>query len=229
MVDHIPWSFSGLMTFEECPFRFLHERLLKTVPYTETPKIRAGKKAHSQLERRLNLGTRLPSTLAHMEDLIVKIEDMKSRGASVFAERKLGFTRDGRCTDYFSGEGIWLRVVADVTIETKRAVKVLDWKNGKSEYAKHEQLEVTNMAMLMSNPSLRKATSKFQFLQKEHVPPEPIELETERGELPDLVEEYTNRADALAAAKNDDHWPKFPGSGCRWCPVKRCEFYEKKG
>lgn len=166
MASHVAWSYSGLSTYEKCAWLFYNERVIKSVPFTKTPQIVEGNKAHTSLERRVKNRITLPKVLRHMEPTCAAIDDIRRKGATVHAERKLAFTRDGKETGYFDDD-VWLRVVADVTIETPNKVAILDWKNGKARNASEEQLEVNNMAMLMSRPKLKSSTSRFVFIDPE--------------------------------------------------------------
>ena len=134
----IPWSYSFLHHFANCPQKAYRKYIKKDLPKEDSPELREGITTHKLLEAYLKSGgaTRLPvNLLPHARPLV---------RAGLHAEHMMGMTVDQGPAKFF-GEP-WGRGKADVLILDPPTAMIIDWKTGKP---REDDRELRQLALLV--------------------------------------------------------------------------------
>ena len=185
-----------------------------------------GSKLHKQLERNVvRAGNNLPATgdpqVLSAHPIIQAFVDQHPQ---VFIEHKMAFTKKWKPVGYFDKD-VWLRAVLDLTgiasaTDEKGPISIIDFKTG--QYRPNEdQVRLYNLCALKFWPKASSVTSALVFIDhKRSAPP----VTTTREQLPDLVDEYCDRAEAINIAVEKDHFPAQQCFQCKWCGVVDCRY-----
>ena len=69
-------SYSALKLYENCPYRYYHQRIAKTVVDKGGEASQHGERVHKHLEDRLRDKVDLPQELKHVEPLVNSFENL---------------------------------------------------------------------------------------------------------------------------------------------------------
>lgn len=214
---NLAWSYSGLKTFQSCPKKYYHLKVLKDVREDETEAIRYGKDAHKAAELYVKNGTDLPGKYEFMR---AQLDKLKSLEGEKYCELKCGLTKDLEPCDFFAKD-VWLRAVIDLVIvnEETGVARVIDYKFGKSKNADISQLQLMALVVFKTFPNINKVRAGLLFCPEDKLIPTKYEAENS-GEmwmswLPEVAR--------LEQAYKSDVWNANPSGLCKaWCSVLSC-------
>ena len=86
----LPWSFTSLESFKNCPFAYQAKYVLKTVKEAPTEAMTWGNRVHKDFEDRLAVDTPLPVDLKQHEWFMKKLSDLEG---VAFTEQKIALDR----------------------------------------------------------------------------------------------------------------------------------------
>lgn len=208
------WSFSVLRSFDTCPKKHYHTRVLKDVKEPEGEAARWGMKVHKAFELRVKNGTPLPPELMGHEPVLARFAG--AHGV-VTTEQQIALTRDFKPTQWFAKD-VWMRAVIDLCIINKSHALVVDYKTGKQS-DDFDQLELTAAVVMTLNPQVLTVTGAYLWLKDEMVTKDAWA----RSHVPGIWQRNIERLTPLNAAHANSHWPAKPNGLCRkWCPVTFC-------
>ena len=218
-MNKVVWSFSSLKTFEQCPRKYLHTRILKDVQELDTQATAYGTEVHSAAEHYIKSGTPIPAKFGYMQPLLDKLNSIEGEK---HCELKLGLRRDLTTCSY-SDKDVWWRGVADLVVvnEGKGLAHSVDFKTGKnSRYADTKQLDLVAVGVFAKFPSIKRVKSALLFVVSNELIPAEHTVEN----IPKYMEQPTRSVARIETAIDKNVWNPVQGPLCRFCPVTTCEF-----
>lgn len=211
-------SFSSLKLFENCPYRYYHQRIAKTVVDKGGEASIAGERIHKQLEARLLHEARLPPELSKLEPIAQSIEKL-AEGGELLVEQEMTLTCELKPTGWWDNDA-WFRSKLDVCVVVGDKAVVFDWKTGKRR-PDFTQLEMFALQVFSHYPEVNKVSSTFVWTQG-------IELDKDvykRSDKSDLTAKLLEKTTRIEQAVDKDKWPAKPSGLCKFCPCKDfCEY-----
>jgi hypothetical protein len=221
-VERLPvtaWSYSSIKTFDQCPKKYYHLRVVKDVKDEGGDAAIYGTNVHKAAEDHIALGAPIPAKYSYIRPVL---DVLKAIPGEKRCEIKLGVRRGE--TGYepagFFDADVWWRGIADLLILDDTKAYVVDYKTGKSaRYADTKQLDLLAGAVFLHYPQVVSIKSALAFVVS--------------GELVDKVhtvemrDSYLNvfetQLDRLAKAEETGVWNAVPNALCRnYCPVTEC-------
>jgi hypothetical protein len=221
---NITWSYSSLKTFEQCPKKYYHLRVLKDVKDTGSEATIYGQEVHKAAEEYIKDGVPIPKKFEFLQDICDAFNIIQG---DKHCELKMGVKRTP--TGYepcgFFDQDVWWRGVADLVIINGKLAFSIDYKTSKNaKYADLKQLDVVAAALFTHFPEIERIKSALafvvsgEFIHKEH-----------RAELRDsYFASFDDNLDRLAAAQETGVWNANTGPLCKFCPVTSCEHNRKR-
>lgn len=217
MSSNPPWTYSQLDTFETCPRKFYHLKVVKDIVEPPTVHTEWGKRVHSAFEDFVDKGEELPEGMTQWKPLAQKIAALPGQKLT---EHQYAIDRNFQPTQW---AGSWSRGIADLVVIHKDKAAVLDYKTGKRKPT--EQLDLYANYIFHHHPEVNKVTTGFVWLKEKRIDWKPIEREA----VPVIWQGLLPRVAKLESAYERDRWPARTSGLCNgWCPVTSCEFNKKK-
>ena len=215
----IVWSFSSLKTFQQCPRKYYHNKILKDIREPDTKATLYGKEMHLVAEEYIRDGKPIPPTFDYITPTM---EALAAIPGEKHCEVKLGLTRDLRACD-FDAPDVWWHGIADLVIinEEKGLAHSIDYKTSKNaRYADVKQLDLVAAGIFAKFPKIKKIKSALvfvvskEFVKADHVAERALEY----------VAKVTPDVERINTAIRTDVWNPVQGPLCRFCFVKTCEY-----
>lgn len=216
----LAWSYSSIKTFDQCPKKYYHLRVIKDVKDEDSTATVYGKDLHSAAEEFIRDGTPIPpkfSFLAPTLEALRKIEGEKH------CEIKLGVAkRDGKFApcDFFAKD-VWWRGIADLLIinKEKKQAWLVDYKTSKNaRYADTKQLDLLAGAVFTHFPEVVSIKSALLFVVSNEIVKKEHEYIMKSSYLNCMEPELMR----LDAAMRTGVWNPNSGPLCKFCPVVDC-------
>jgi hypothetical protein len=220
----ITWSYSSLKTFEQCPKKYYHLRVVKDTKDEGTPAMLYGQELHKAAEDYIKEDAPIPPKFQFVKEVV---DSIKNIPGEKHCELKLGIKRTNagyEPCDFFDKD-VWWRGIGDVVVVQDDLAFSLDYKTGKNaKYADLKQLDVLAAALFVHFPQIKKIKSALafvvsnEFIRKEHY----VAMRDSyfASFLPDL--------DRLETAQETGVWNANTGPLCKFCPVHHCEHNRKR-
>jgi len=214
----IVWSFSSLKTFQQCPKKYYHTRILKTEREPDTVATLYGKSAHTVAEEYILNKTPIPPEFEYMKDML---DQLNAIPGEKLCEVMLGLTKDLEPCE-FNADDVWWHGIADLVVlnEENGIAHSVDYKTSKnSRYADVKQLDLVATAIFAKYPKIKTIKSALLFVvSKDFV------KATHHAEMKDkYIEKPAQDVARIEAAIENGVWNPITGPLCRFCPVKVCE------
>lgn len=213
----LPWSYSSLTGYENCPHQFYEVRIAGTTPRKDTKEASSGVDIHKQIEDYCNgvasledkkLKKIVDKTLADLDKAFLKFE------------HKLAITQKREPTEW-EAEDCHHRGIMDVSYinPDDPVAKVFDWKSGKVN-AYSQQLKANALTIFAHYPHVQEVRTQYVWLKFDSVTPGRV-----FREFSDKIwDAFEKRVTVMVAAEQQNIWPKRPSGLCkRYCPVVTCE------
>jgi len=221
---NITWSYSSLKTFEQCPKKYFHLKVVKDVKDEGSEATLYGQELHKAAEDYLKEGTPIPPKFSYVQDTVDAIKNIPGEK---HCELKLGVRKTD--TGYepcgFFDKDVWWRGIGDVIVVQDELAFSLDYKTSKNaKYADLKQLDILAAALFTHFPQIKKIKSALafvvsnEFVHKEHF-----------AEMRDsYFAAFEPDLDRLATAQETGVWNTNTGPLCKFCPVVSCEHNRKR-
>jgi hypothetical protein len=212
------WSYSSIKTFDQCPKKYYHLRILKDVKDSDTTATVYGKELHTAAELYIRDGVEIPPKFSFIKttlEALNKIEGEKH------CEIKLGLAKkDGEFTPCeFFDEDVWWRGIADLLIIQGEKAFLVDYKTSKNaKYADTKQLDLLAGAVFTHYPQVKTIKSALLFVVSNEVVQKEHDALFRTAYLSAMQPELIR----LEAAINNDVWNTNSGPLCKYCPVVEC-------
>lgn len=221
---NITWSYSSLKTFEQCPKKYYHLKVVKDVKDEGSEATLYGQELHKAAEDYIKEGKAIPPKFSYIQDTVDAIKNIPGEK---HCELKLGVRKTD--TGYepcdFFAKDVWWRGIGDVVVVQGELAFSLDYKTSKNaKYADLKQLDILAAALFTHFPQVKRIKSALafvvsnEFIHKEHV-----------ADMRDYYfSTFEPELDRLAAAQETGVWNTNTGPLCRFCPVVSCEHNRKR-
>lgn len=213
-------SFSSIKMYENCPYRYYHQRVKKSVVDQGGEASLYGERVHKFLEDRLKGDAPLPQEVEGYEHLVGAVEKL-CKGGELLTEQELTLNIDLKPTGWFDKDA-WLRTKIDVLILKNNTAVVLDWKTGKRR-PDFSQLELYAAQVFTHHPHITRISSGFVWL-KDSAMDKSVYTREEHHELWQSVLERIAR---IEKSLETDTWPAKPSGLCKFCPAKHLCRYSR--
>lgn len=207
-------SFSSIKLFENCPLRYYHQRIAKTVKDQGGAASLHGERIHKFLEERLKgVVSELPPELANLEPVVDTLVKLVGDG-SLFIEQEMTLNAGLEPTGWWDADA-WIRSKLDVLVVKKHTAVVMDWKTGKRR-PDFTQLELFALQVFAHYPDVELVTSTFVWTQDMTTDKEMYR----KRDSHQLWEKLLDRIRRIELAAENENWPAKPSGLCRYCPCK---------
>lgn len=222
----IAWSYSSIKTFDQCPKKYHHLRILKDFKDEDSVATIYGKELHKAAEDFIKEGTPIPPRFSFINDTLEALKKIKGEK---YCEIKLGIAkRDGKFVpcDFFAKD-VWWRGIADLLIinEEKQTAYLVDYKTSKNaKYADTKQLDLLAGAVFTHYPKIVEIKSALLFVVSNEIVKKNHEFMMQSSYLNSMEPELAR----LDAAIKTNVWNPNAGPLCKFCPVTSCA-HNRKG
>lgn len=214
MPTKFPLSFSRLNTFEQCPLKFEHLYVNKTVKDQDTVYTEYGTRVHSSLENYAK--TSDPETLTQetakhkgLVDRIVQCDGDK------FYEYQMALDSRKQPCDWFADD-IWIRGIADVLVVNDKKAYCLDWKTGKVK-DNPTQLQLFAYLVFQHFPSVEEVKTSYVWLAHDEM----TTVGYKRMYMESIWNALEQRFNRVQEAVDVGVFQAKPSRLCNWCPAKK--------
>lgn len=217
MTQKLTHSFSSIKQFDNCPKRYFHQRIERSVKDEGGEAAIYGDQVHKALEDRVKEGKPLPPALAKHEDVCATLVSIPD--AEVHAEIEMVLNKNFEPTGWWD-EDAWIRSKLDVLVVRGKSALVGDYKTGKRRPDPF-QLDLFALQAFCHYPSVEVVSASFWWLKDDTTD----SFKYSRREMPRLKQNMQYKINRIEAALENDNWPAKPSGLCSYCPCKDfCEF-----
>jgi len=207
------WSYSSIKTFDQCPKKYFHLKVVKDVKDDPGEAAVYGSAVHEAAELFVRDGTPIPEKFAYMRPIV---EPLAAKQGTKYTELKLGV----RKTD---DKDVWWRGIVDLLIVNGKTAYMIDYKTGKNaKYADMKQLDLMAGALFIKHPELETIKSALAYVVSNEFP----NKVHKREKLNEYMSVFDDQLDQLDAAIENGVWNAKTSPLCGWCPVTSCEHYK---
>ena len=211
-------SYSAIKLFENCPYRYFRQRIVKDVEDEGGEASKYGERIHKMLEDRLKDEATLPEEAAGYEDLCQAVEAMSSNG-ELLIEAELVLTENLEPTGWWEPDA-WLRSKLDVLVIDGDLAVVMDWKTGRRRVDQF-QMELFAAQVFKHYPDIKKVRTSLVWLKTQ-------EMDTKtysRKDANAIWADVMTRIKRIYDAYDNEVWPAKPSGLCRFCPARHdCDY-----
>ncbi len=214
----LPWSYSSLTSYENCPFKYQQERIPEAVEKVVGVEAAEGIKKHSAVELYLKgeqsledkkLQKQVDNVLASYNPIYLKYE------------HKLAIYKDRQPCEWDDPD-CYHRGILDVMYVDPNSpnAAIIDWKTGKVNLYS-EQLKSNSICVMSHYPHINTVHTEYVWLKFDKTTP----AKNFRDFSSKVWDKFVTRVDRLEAAYRNNDWPKRPSGLCKkHCSVVKCEF-----
>lgn len=226
-------SFSKLSTYQQCPRRFYEQHLTHNIPYTDSPATLWGTRVHDAHENYLlkrmpmdaevlkRIGTGYADKINEKYQTLVAENRV---GVPLYGEQEWAIKANGQLASWFDTHGVFMRGKADVGMASLKKVYQYDYKTGKANYPKTDQLDLLAL-MAKAQPTMAHYEvfdSALIFLEAGVIKPHTTNLAGEQHEI--QMRKFIRESLRVIDSYERDYWPERDGPLCAYCPVLSCPF-----
>ena len=156
------WSFSSIKTFDQCPKKFYHLKVVKDFQEDQNADhLIYGTRFHEAAEFYIRDDKPLPPEFNYAK---ASLDKLKAMPGEKLCEYEMGLTENlAPCG--FKDPAVWWRGIADLIILRDDMAFVLDYKTGKSaKYADTGQLELMALAVFKHFPQVKRVKAGLLFV-----------------------------------------------------------------
>jgi RecB family exonuclease len=218
MTQPIVWSFSSLKTFQQCPRKYYHTKILKDVREPDTVATLYGKTAHTVAEEYIRDGVPVPAQFEYMKDIL---DQLNAIPGEKLCEVMLGLTKDLQPCE-FHADDVWWHGIADLVVldEENGIAHSVDYKTSKNaRYADVKQLDLVAAAIFAKYPKIKTIKSALLFV----VSKEFIKAKHHAEMKEKYLEKPALDVARIEAARENGVWNPISGPLCKFCSIKTCE------
>jgi len=218
------WSYSSIKTFDQCPKKYFHLKVVQDVKDEGNEASRYGNDAHAAAEAYIKDGTPIPDTYAVMRPVV---EALSKFPGDKHTELRLGIKRtdNGFEPCGFFDKDVWYRGIVDLLIVKGKTAYLIDYKTGKNaKYADMKQLDLMAGAVFIHFPNVVRIKSGLAFVVSNEFP----KKDHVRENLNQYLAVFDDQLDQLEAAMDNGIWNAKTSPLCGWCPVTSCEHWRPR-
>lgn len=218
----MPWSYSHLSAFEQCPRKHRHTYVLKDVPYVETEERKWGNQVDAALAARAR-GVQLPPTMKPYEYIGTFLDGVVAAKAQVLPKFKFGVTKELTPTTFFAKD-VWYRGEMDLAVIGSKKAWLRDYKTGKP---RNDGTQLALYAGVGFNfwLNVEVIDASFDWLLTKRLSTETYTRASRHLIWADLMPRIVKMERATLDGGDDT---PIPSPLCAWCPVHSCEHWRVK-
>jgi hypothetical protein len=221
MTKPLTHSFSSLKQFDNCPKRYFHQRVEKSVKDEGGEAARYGEEVHKALEERVRDKKPLPVALRRHEEVCATLESIPN--AEVYAEQEMVLTQEFTPTGWWDADA-WIRSKLDVIVIKGKTALIGDYKTGKRRPDPF-QLDLFAVQAFCHYDQVEYVQASFWWLAEDATDT----FKYQRKELDRLKNNMRYKIKRVEDALENNNWPARPSGLCNYCPCKNfCEFAAKR-
>lgn len=211
-------SYSSIKLFENCPYRYMRQRVVKDIVDEGGEASINGERIHKFLEDRLKENLELPQEVAHYEPLCKAVEQISSTG-ELHIEKELVLNDNLQPTGWWDTDA-WFRSKLDILVINGNDAVVMDWKTGKRK-PDFFQMQIFAVQVFKHFPDVVRVKTSLVWLKDNKMDTETYT----RLQANELWAEIIKRVNRIEKALEHDVWPAKPSGLCRYCPARHdCDF-----
>lgn len=214
----LPWSYSALTGYENCPFRYYRERILEDAPKKEFEEASEGVRKHTAIE--LYLKGEAPLSDIPLRKTVDGTLSPHLNSTRLY-EHKLAITKDRQPCEWDDPEA-YHRGILDVLCiyPNEPTAFIFDWKSGKvNEYS--DQLKANAITVMAHYPFVQTVSTEYVWFRFGKTTVGKVF----RDMSDKIWEKFILRADRIEQSLIANDWPKRPSGLCKkYCPIVSCEF-----
>jgi hypothetical protein len=215
------WSYSSIKTFDQCPKKYFHLKVVKDVKDEAGEAADYGTAVHEAAELFVTSGVPIPEKFAFMRPIV---EPLAKKQGTKYAEIKIGVTSDLKPCGFFDKD-VWYRGIADLLIVNGSKAWLIDYKTGKNaKYADMKQLDLLAGAIFIHYPEVETINSALLYVVSQDMP----RKIHHRQHLPAYMGVFDTQLDRLGSAMENGVWNANPSGLCSFCPVETCEHWRPR-
>jgi len=226
-MTHVTWSYSSLSLFDQCPKKYFHLKVEKSIKEPESEAMYYGKDMHLAAEEYIRDGKPLPAKYEYAKDMLDKLNAIEGEK---LCEHEMGVKyKDGVLSpcDFHDPERYW-RGIADLMIVNRETgvVWLVDYKTGKSaQYADTKQLKLLAAATFLHFPEIQIVRAGLLFV----VAKDFVKENYDNTQTDDYFSEFHPIVDRLKVCHDSGVWNPKRNFTCKgWCPVLECAHNGRK-
>ena len=222
-MPQVAWSYSALKTFQSCPKKYYHLKVVKDFKESPSEIMLYGVDAHKAAELYISDGVDIPGKYEFMRK---QLDTLKNLEGDKHCEYKFGLTRDMQPCGFFDKE-VWLRGAIDLLIINAKTgtARMIDYKFGKSKNADISQLQLMSLAVFKLFPQVTKVKAGLLFCPEDKM----IPTQYRSDDAPKMWMDWLPEVSRLESAYETGVWNPVPSGLCKaWCPVVSCAHNGKR-
>jgi RecB family exonuclease len=215
------WSYSSIKTFDQCPKKYFHLKVLKDVKDEPGEAADYGTAVHEAAELFITQGAPIPEKFAFMRPIV---EPLAKKQGTKYAEIKIGVTKELQPCGFFDAD-VWYRGIADLLIVNGSKAWLVDYKTGKNaKYADMKQLDLLAGAVFIHFPEVETIKSALLYVVSQEMP----KKTHQRENLATYMGVFDPQLESLSDAMDNGVWNAKSSGLCGWCPVQSCEHWRPR-
>ena len=215
------WSYSSIKTFDQCPKKYFHLKVVKDVKDEPGEAADYGTAVHEAAELFITQGAPIPEKFAFMRPIV---EPLARKQGTKYAEIKIGVTSDLKPCGFFDKD-VWYRGIADLLIVNGSKAWLVDYKTGKNaKYADMKQLDLLAGAVFIHFPKVETIKSALLYVVSQEMP----RKTHQRENLATYMGVFDTQLESLSDAMDNGVWNAKSSALCGWCPVQTCEHWRPR-
>jgi RecB family exonuclease len=215
------WSYSSIKTFDQCPKKYFHLKVVKDVKDEPGEAADYGTAVHEAAELFITQGAPIPEKFAFMRPIV---EPLAKKQGTKYAEIKIGVTEELQPCGFFDKD-VWYRGIADLLIVNGSKAWLVDYKTGKNaKYADMKQLDLLAGAVFIHFPEVETINSALLYVVSQEMP----KKTHHRQHLSEYMKVFENQLESLSDAMDNGVWNAKSSALCGWCPVQTCEHWRPR-
>lgn len=221
----IPWSFSALEMFLNCPRKFWAVKIAKLVSDDNQWNLR-GDDEHKCFDAYLKGKAALPPSLVKFTPMLDRV---KAAPGQLYSEMSLSLNTQFVPCKWNDWDNVYVRGAADVLIVNGERAKMLDWKTGKVKNDP-KQMELVSLLVFQHFKEVQQVDTAYIYIHHNQTVPNPQKPEQlapytfTRDQIGVLWQRFLPDVKKLENSKLKDEWPPTPNGLCGFCPYGACQY-----
>jgi len=206
-------SYSAIKLYENCPYRYYRQRIVKDVVDQGGEASLYGERIHKHLELKLKGEADLPKEAEHYEVLCQAVQALAREG-ELHIEKELVLNENLEPTGWWDADA-WLRSKLDILVLNGDKAVVMDWKTGKRN-PDFFQMGMFAAQVFKHFPDVTEVKTSLVWLKT-------MDMDTEtylRKDANALWADIMGRIRRIYQSVDHDNWPAKPSGLCRFCPAR---------
>ena len=220
----LPFTYSSLETFINCPKQFHHKYVLKDVVEEQGVAAAYGDMAHGHFENYITAS----GDYALPDDLVdhkPKLNSLINRPGIFWAEEKVALDKKLQPARYDDPNRLWRGKIDFRLVDRESGSALLtDYKTGK-KHEKWGQLGIYAIHTFAMFPNVNLINAQFYWTKDKTT----TKKVWGRGDIEGIWAMFVGDLQQYKQAFKTDTWQERPSGLCRgWCPVKTCRHWQPK-